>query len=303
MLPRMESETPYMPLMQGKSAGYEAHYEVSERMQVTQYHCHDYYELYIHLRGGEYMGVDNKLFRLKPNQLFIIPPFSMHGLSCTSEMRGYERAYLNLAPEVMETLGCGQLNLGDFLRSFASRGQYTYQLDDAKAKDFVQCVQTIQQDQGRDLKPTERFQHCARMVGLLSMICQVIGEEEPEREGAVSNSIIQDVLTYINKHYTEEMKVADLARHFGVSESFLSHEFSRFTNRGVYDYVLYRRVMLSRQMMMGEDSLNAIAYQCGFNDYSNYLRSFSKLLGMSPSQYRRQLRQFKNLEAQTRGAG
>ena len=296
MAQRIEMGTPFTPLEQGSSTGYEAHYVYSERIQVTQYHCHDYYELYIHIRGGEYMGVDNKLYLLKPNQMMIIPPFFMHGLSCTSEMHGYERAYLNLSPEVMETLGCGQVNLGDYLQSFTSRGQYTYQLDDERAGRFVQCIKAIQKDQDRDLKPTERFQHYARMVDLLSLICQVTGEEEPEQEGVVSNSTIQDVLSYINNHYTEELRVSELARRFSVSDSYLSHEFARFTNRSVYEYILYRRVMLSRQMMMGEESLNVIAYQCGFNDYSNYLRSFSKLVGMAPSQYRKRLKQFKNLE-------
>lgn len=291
-----ETGTPFTPLVQGRFSGYEAHYEVNERMLVTQYHCHDYYELYIHLRGGEYMGVDNKLYLLKPNQIFIIPPFYMHGLSCTDELNGYERAYLNLSPEVMETLGCGQVNLGDYLQSFTSRGRYTYQLDESRAKRFVRCIRAIRDDQGRDLKPTERFQHYARMVELLSLICEIMGEEQPEQEGVVSNSVIQDVLSYINNHYTEELRVSELARAFNVSESYLSHEFSRFTNRSVYDYILYRRVMLSQQMMLGEDSLNVIAFRCGFNDYSNYLRSFSRLAGMPPSRYRRGLKQFKNQE-------
>jgi len=296
MTHRSETGTPFTPLEQGSATGYEAHYEYSERMQVTQYHCHDYYELYIHLRGGEYMGVDNKLYLLKPNQMFIIPPFYMHGLSCTKEMRGYERAYLNLSPEIMEILGCGQLNLGDYLRSFTSREQYTYQLDEERARQFVQCIRSIQEDQGKDLKPTQRFQMYAKMIDLMSLVCQVAGEEEPEQEGAVSNSFIQDVLTYINNHYTEELRVGELAKHFSVSDSYLSHEFARLTNRSLYEYILYRRIMLSRQKMMSEDSLNVIAYQCGFNDYSNYLRSFTKLVGMSPSRYRKRLKQFKNME-------
>ena len=301
MTHRSETGTPFTPLEQGRATGYEAHYEYSERMQVTQYHCHDYYELYIHLRGGEYMGVDNKLYLLKPNQMFIIPPFYMHGLSCTKEMRGYERAYLNLSPEIMEILGCGQLNLGDYLRSFTSREQYTYQLDEERAGQFVQCIRAIQEDQGKDLKPTQRFQMYAKMIDLMSLVCQVAGEEEPEQEGAVSNSFIQDVLTYINNHYTEELRVGELAKHFSVSDSYLSHEFARLTNRSLYEYILYRRIMLSRQKMMSEDSLNVIAYQCGFNDYSNYLRSFTKLVGMSPSRYRKRLKQFKNMEQAGRG--
>ena len=287
-------QTPFEPMLQG--VGYEAHYQLTERMEVSQYHCHDYFELYMHIRGGEYMGVDNKLFQLRPWQMFLIPPFSMHGLSCTDEMRGYERVYLNLSPEVLNVLGCRQINLGDLMRAHAARGRYTYQLDEERGQRFVNSVKRIRDTTGKEMSSMERFQHYAEMISLLSMICQVMGDEKTEQESIVTNSIIQEVLAWINNHYTDDLNVHELARQFGISESFLSHEFSRFTNRGVYDYVLYRRVMLSRQMMMGEESLNSIAYRCGFNDYSNYLRSFSKLMGMSPSRYRKELKRFKNLE-------
>ena len=78
------TQAPFLPMGRQGHQGYEAHYQVSETFEVTQFHCHDYFEFYIHVRGGEYMGVDNQLFLLKPNQVFILPPFCMHGLSCTT---------------------------------------------------------------------------------------------------------------------------------------------------------------------------------------------------------------------------
>ena len=117
-----------------------------------------------------------------------------------------------------------------------------------------------------------------------------------KNDEAFSSGIMQEILTYINNHYTQPIRIENLARSFGVSVSWLSHEFVRFTNRSVYDYVLYRRVMLARQQMLGSASLNDIAYQCGFNDYSNFLRSFSKIVGMSPSRYRKNLLQYRNPE-------
>ena len=131
-----QNQTPFAP-MERTQQGYEAHYQYSDRLEVTQYHCHDYYELYIHLHGGQYMGVDNQLFSLLPNQVFILPPFCMHGLSCTDEMHDYERAYLNISPEVMRVLGCEQIDLNQFFRTCASRGVCTYQLSDADAERFV----------------------------------------------------------------------------------------------------------------------------------------------------------------------
>ena len=60
--------------------------------------------------------------------------------------------------------------------------------------------------------------------------------------------------------------------------------------------MLYRRIILARQQMLGDASLNDIAYQCGFNDYSNFLRSFTRVVGMSPSQYRKNLKNYASLE-------
>ncbi len=290
-----EVVAPFTPMEQGQQ-GYEAHYVYSKRMEVTQYHCHDYYELYIHLHGGEYMGVDNRLFSLKPNQLFILPPFCMHGLSCTDEMRDYERAYLNLSPEVMRVLGCEQIDLNQFFRSHTSRGVCTYQLSDQDAARFVSWIRQIQENQSPEGSAFDRFRNYSLMMNLVNLICQTIRRADPVEGESFSNGIIQEILTYINNHYTQPIRIENLARGFGISVSYLSHEFVRFTNRSIYDYVLYRRVMLARQQMLGTSSLNTIAYQCGFNDYSNFLRSFTKTVGMSPSQYRKQLRRYRNKE-------
>ena len=141
------TQAPFLPMGQYELAGYEAHHNFSETFEVTQFHCHDYYEFYIHLRGGEFMGVDNQLFLLKPNQIFILPPFSMHGLSCTSEMHDYERAYLNLSPEVLRVLGCGQIDLDQFFRAHTTGGVCTYQLSDRDAEQYVAWINRIRENQ------------------------------------------------------------------------------------------------------------------------------------------------------------
>ena len=293
------TQAPFLPMGRQGHQGYEAHYQVSETFEVTQFHCHDYFEFYIHVRGGEYMGVDNQLFLLKPNQVFILPPFCMHGLSCTNEMHNYERAYLNLSPEVMRVLSCGQIDLDQFFRSQASGGVCTYQLTDPDAKQFVAWIRRIRENQENESFENDayhRFQNYTLMMNLMTLLCRTTRRTAPVEGEAFGSGIIQEILSYINNHYTQPIRIENLARSFGVSVSYRSHEFVRFTNRSVYDYVLYRRVMLARQQMLGSASLNDIAYQCGFNDYSNFLRSFIRIAGISPSKYRKQLLQYSHRE-------
>ena len=274
--------------MMEKPQGYEAFYLYSEHMRSTEFHCHDFYELYIHVRGGQYFSLDNELYLLKPNQLYIIPPFSIHGLSNVSELHGYERAFVNVSLELLKALGCGRMDLNQRFRACAAQRQYSFQLS---VEDAAQCLSWIRQLQrGTPTDdPLNNLTNFSVLLNLLIVICRAIGPSSAVSGNVVSNSIIQNVLTYINSSYTQPFRMDDLAQRFNVSVSYLSHEFMKFTNRSVYDYILYRRVMLARQMMQGGETLNDIAYKCGFNDYSNFLRIFNKMVGVSPSAYRRQL--------------
>ena len=166
------TQAPFLPMEQHGYRGYEARYKYDERFEVTQYHCHDFYELFIHISGGEYMGVDNRLFQLKPNQVFILPPFCMHGLSCTREMQNYRRGYLNISPEVMRALGCGQIDLEQFFHQHTSGDVCTYQLSDEDARSYVNWIRQIQDNTGADSNVFDRFRDCAAMISLLNLLCQ-----------------------------------------------------------------------------------------------------------------------------------
>lgn len=268
--------------------GYEAFHSRNDRNALSEYHCHDFYEFYLHIHGGQYFGLDNSLYQLEPYQCFIIPPFFMHGLICSNDMKGYERAYLNISPEVLKTLGCGQIDLDQFFRSRTARGENIFRMSPADAKTLLPWIDQLQAD-GENAAALDCFRNYTTLMNVLNLICRAIPQSPALATSVISNSIIQEVLTYINSNYTQPLKMDQLAKQFGISVSYLSHEFVRFTNRSVYDYILYRRVMLARQMMQDDISLNTIAYQCGFNDYSNFLRMFNKLVGMSPSAYRKHL--------------
>ena len=103
------------------------------------------------------------------------------------------------------------------------------------------------------------------------------------------NPLMHQVLVYINDHYTEPLTLEKLSERFGISVSTLSHDFMHYIHHSVYNYIIYRRVMLAREKLFEEKALAEISDLCGFGDYSNFLRSFKKLTGVSPSEYRTQI--------------
>jgi len=285
---KTEQELPNIsPLttMPPDSPGFEAFHAMDDSMRSWEYHSHDFYELYIHVKGGQYFCVDSDRYELTPDVCILIPPFCMHGLAQSGEMRGYERAWLNLSPELLGRLGCGQVDLKALFASYTSRGHHLFQMTRKETDICVDLMERLQK-MNHSSSALDRFQCCSLIVGYLSVFCDVITRAAPLPAAPSTGSVIQQVLTYINEHYTQPVSIEDLARRFCVSVSYLSHEFNRYTRRSIYDYVLYRRIMLAREMITTPASLNTIAYDCGFNDYSNFLRTFNRIVGMSPREYR-----------------
>ena len=265
---------------------YEACNILSDEWGMYGLHCHDFYEVYIHFHGAKHYCVDNKVYPIDANDLMVIPPFRMHGLISEDVLRQYDRCFLYISPALLKTCGAKQLDLEAFISQYTQRGMHQFRMTEEEGQRCRHLLDELQHTQDATA-PLTRFDNYAKLVQFMSIICQVMHRTSEVVEPVVVNEAMQDVLAYINQHYTSNIRLDALARQFGVSVSFLSHEFVKYTGRSVYDYVLHRRVLQAKELINSAMPLGEVAYQCGFNDYSSFLRSFTKLAGMSPSAYRK----------------
>lgn len=279
--------SPSYSAMGGDRYDYEACYSYDKEWFLTSLHCHDFYELYIHYKGARFYCIDNHVYPLEKAQLMVIPPFRMHGLIGDSVPMDYERCFLYISPTMLKICGGGQLDLENFLSQHTQAGVHQFCMTDEEAERCKQLMQELAQTQ-KENAALSRFENFAKLLEFLSLVCRVMNRSDKSLEPIVVNEAMQEILSYINRNYTSAIKLDALARQFGVSVSFLSHEFVKYTGRSVYDYVLYRRVLMAKELICSAAPLNEVAYQCGFNDYSSFLRSFTKIAGMSPSAYRKQ---------------
>jgi AraC family transcriptional regulator len=100
----------------------------------------------------------------------------------------------------------------------------------------------------------------------------------------------QRVLDHIAAHYGDELTVEDLARRAGLSEFHFSRLFKRTIGQSPHQFVLSYRVEQSTRLLADQDRpLADIALSCGFADQAHFARSFKKLTGATPREYRRKL--------------
>ena len=98
---------------------------------------------------------------------------------------------------------------------------------------------------------------------------------------------VQKVKTFIDAHYREEIRLAQLSDIAGMSDSSFSRFFKLHTGRNLSDYIIDLRLGYAcRQLVDSTDSVAEICYACGFNNLSNFNRIFRKRKGCSPSEFR-----------------
>ncbi len=98
---------------------------------------------------------------------------------------------------------------------------------------------------------------------------------------------IQRIKDFIDNHYTEEIRLDDIASMVDMSPSALSHFFKMRTGKALIDHLLDIRLgAASRALVDSTATVSEICYGCGFNNISNFNRAFKKSKGMTPSEFR-----------------
>ena len=107
--------------------------------------------------------------------------------------------------------------------------------------------------------------------------------------GNERNASAGQLMAYINEHYAQPLTLEEIADAFFISKSYLSHEFVRYTNTSVYEYIQFRRICGAKLLIASGVSLTDAAFQSGFHSYSSFLRTFRKTAGISPTDFQRNL--------------
>ena len=113
-------------------------------------------------------------------------------------------------------------------------------------------------------------------------------DEDPADAGsAAGNYIVRKALDYMQGHCAEHLSLGDVAAHVYVSPWHLSKLINRHTNQGFFD-ILGRMRMERAKVLLADSGLRVheVAEQAGYADVAHFSKSFKRLVGMTPGEYR-----------------
>lgn len=104
--------------------------------------------------------------------------------------------------------------------------------------------------------------------------------------------VVAQIQDYIDGHFAEDLKIAQISQMFYMSKYYISHLFRDSTGHTVKEYLTAVRLTHARQLLTAtQDKINEVCFQCGFNDVNRFISAFRSAYGCTPLQYRKQFEQ------------
>ncbi|AWB45543.1 AraC family transcriptional regulator [Paenibacillus sp. CAA11] len=130
-----------------------------------------------------------------------------------------------------------------------------------------------------------------RLTGLLYLLLSTLVEHGPTAPPVHKESraeiYVEQARDFIELNYAQKITIEDLARFIGLNRSYLCSLFKQRMNISLQDYLIRFRINKACEMMGNEKlSIADISRSVGYLDPLLFSKTFKKIKGVSPKQYR-----------------
>lgn len=135
------------------------------------------------------------------------------------------------------------------------------------------------------LKPVnyEEFGTCIDCLKIALYDNKNIEQEESQER------TIAPIIQYLQEHLEEDISLNILADQFHLSAQYISQLFKKEIGVNFLAYLANRRMEKAKKLLIStSNSIGEIAQSCGYGDYRVFTKTFKKMVGSTPSQYRRE---------------
>ena len=244
------------------------------------FHWHTSVELIRIRKGSLTVTLNERSFEAKENDLIFVNSEVIHGAiphDCEYRCLVFNPAFLKTGNDSCDL----------FLDNLLS--QYFY-LPDRIEDDEVKKIADYILDELDERKEGFNF----KVIGLSSYLFGLIQEKNLYRreynDGKDTQKIykLKKVLKFIRENFAREITLDDMAREANLSIKYFCSFFKNMTGTTPVKYLLTYRVERAARKLLGtEENITQIAYDCGFNDLSYFIKTFKEIKRVTPKNYRK----------------
>ncbi len=260
------------------------HYKDESTMEI-EYHNHEFYEIYFFISGRVTYLIEGKSYKLRPGDIILINNSVLHKPIIESA-ESYERMVVWVNPGFITKQSREDCDLSMCFES-SSRNKYNLLRPNAETLNSIRG--TISKFE-KACKSTSFGSDILKNIYLTELIVFLNRAFQDTQDEGVEfeieyNEKVNSVIRYINNNLHADLSLDALSLRFYMSKYHLLREFKRHAGYTIHQYIQKKRLIMAKALLREGIPLTEVCIKCGFEDYSNFIRSFKKAYGVSPKRY------------------
>lgn len=261
-------------------------YEIDEHHPRYEMVSHWHTELeMIHILNGELnVRLNNSTYTAKQNDILFVNPEIIHAATpddCRYECIVFDISYLSSAFEGSRYFFEGLLDNEYLINEYIP-------FDNSEIHNLVRNVFNLMKNKSSGYK----FKVIGEMYKMFGEIIDshlysnITGVTEL---GADKNMHkLKNVLVFMRDNYDKPISLSDMADAADMSSKYFCYFFKEMTRKSPVEYLnTYRVEKAARKLITSDISVTDVAFACGFNDLSYFIKTFKAYKGVTPARFRR----------------
>jgi len=250
------------------------------------FHFHDHYEIYYCISGAKQYLIEDTIYSMEPGDLFIINSFEIHK-PLRDPNGDYKRIIVIFNPEKIKEINAKHAI--SLLSCFISRKGGTHNkisLNSEQQKIFIDLANKIKDIDPNDFGAQAQIEAC--YIELLVHINRWFRSNfstEKVDESYGFNTTVKTIIDYTNDNFTSDLTLDLLAEEFHLNKHYMCQIFKQTTGTTIHRYIISRRLARAKILLHQGHNVTATSDMCGFQNYTNFIRTFKKHFGVSPKQF------------------
>lgn len=251
---------------------------------MNNYHFHDHFEIYLSLTNHIKVYVNGRFYQVNRGSLLLYNHMDLHKIVVPKGVP-YERYIFHFKPEYINNFSLPDVDLLDCFLNRAPDFCHMIQLEEKQLSDFEILLD----------KAIEKYENPTFGGNLYNkiLLAELLLNINPLYRSRIDIPFIeskdylriQPVLKYIHENLGSQLSVESIATAFYLSSPHLEYLFKKVTCTSINKYIIYRRILKAREYLKNGMNVSQVSESVGFNNISHFIRTFKKIVGVSPTQY------------------
>lgn len=247
-------------------------------------HSHNFYEIFLLKSDSAVFYVDGTIYHLQKDDVMIFNSTELHNISFDNS-KPYDRFVIHFMPTLLLAFDNDKYNLLNMFNSRKSGRDNYISKEMLKKTEFFEIMEKTERIIQKNPPYIDAY-FLALFVELLIALNEAKGFAADGNYPRLSNEKIRNILAYIDDNLTENLSLDRLSDEFFMSKSNMCHLFKETTGFPIKQYITYRRIALARKLMANGYGTLEASVAAGFNDYSNFYKTFKKVMNKSPKEFK-----------------